>query len=466
MEQPTNKSSRAISLSLAAVLVVTLLMSGTVRPAGAQTNTSLGTGALRKNTTGTDNTALGFASLFLNTTGSNNTAVGANVLRRATSLTTIRPSATSAPSRATATGESNTATGFEALLKQHQRAMPTPPPGLALQNNTTGDSEHCDRASARLEQHHGRWQHRHRIRGPRQQHHRRISNTATGECALRDNTPAKKTSTALAPLRSNTAVSGTPPSEPPPYSPTPPALDNTAVGNGARTTYTGSGNIAVGAEAGDNLTTGNNNIDIGNQGSRGRHEHYPHRHKRQHRPALSSLALYTSPVYGSPVYVNANGRLGVAVSSARYKRDIHDMGDASARLLQLRPVSFRYRQDPKGMLQYGLVAEEVERVYPELVTRDDDGKVMGVRYDVIPALLLNEMLKQARDNQRKDALIAALQKQLVVQQRQVQTLEKETARIDALTARLNTLEAQARKERPERLAAAMPIAPAQRLRDK
>ena len=164
--------------------------------------------------------------------------------------------------------------------------------------------------------------------------------------------------------------------------------------------------------------------------------------------------------------VNGNGRLGIQASSVRYKRDIHDMGDASARLLQLRPVSFRYRQDPKGMLQYGLVAEEVERVYPELVTRDDDGKVMGVRYDVIPALLLNEMLKQARDNQRKDALIAALQKQLVVQQRQVQTLEKETARIDALTARLNTLEAQARKERPERLAAAMPIAPAQRLRDK
>jgi hypothetical protein len=240
---------------------------------------------------------------------------------------------------------------------------------------------------------------------------------------------------------------------------------NTALGDFTlNDVSTGSGNIAVGADAGENVTTGNNNIEIGNPGVATDQNTIRIGAKGTQTRALIA-GIYTSPVYGSPVYVNANGRLGVAVSSARYERDIHDMGDASARLLQLRPVSFRYKQDPKGTLQYGLIAEEVERVYPELVTRDDDGKVMGVRYDVIPALLLNEMLKQARDNQRKDARIVALQKQLVVQQRQVQTLQKDTARIDALTARLNTLEAQARKKRLEHLAAAMPIAPAQRLRD-
>ena len=382
MEQPTNKSSRAISLSLAAGLVITLLTAGTVRPAGAQTNTSLGTGALGKNTTGTDNTALGFASLFENTTNSNNTAVGANTLGAnvADDNTAVGANALSANSDGdanTATGFDalfsnqgggfNTATGFEALMNNTMGVGNTATGGVALQNNTTG-----------------------------------ADNTATGQEALASNTNGiRNTATGSSALQNNTAgTSNTADGAVALYADTT-GIRNTATGDAAlERNTTGSGNIAVGAAAGSNLTTGNNNIDIGNVGVATDTNTIRIGTKGTQTRALIA-GIYTSPVYGSPVYVHANGRLGVAVSSARYKRDIHDMGDASARLLQLRPVSFRYRQDPKGMLQYGLVAEEVERVYPELVTRDDDGKVMGVRYDVIPALLLNEMLKQARDNQRK-----------------------------------------------------------------
>ena len=104
---------------------------------------------------------------------------------------------------------------------------------------------------------------------------------------------------------------------------------------------------------------------------------------------------------GADVTVNGNGQLGVLPSSARYKRDIHDMAGASAGLMKLRPVSFRYKSDPSGTLQYGLVAEEVERVYPELVVHGTDGKVMSVRYLEFTALLLNELQKQNNELQKQ-----------------------------------------------------------------
>jgi hypothetical protein len=113
MEQPTNKSSRAISLSLAAVLILALVSAGTVRPAGAQTDTFLGSGALGKNTTGTDNTALGFDALFENTTASDNTAVGANALGANIGLENTATGASAL--FANSSGQGNTATGFEAL---------------------------------------------------------------------------------------------------------------------------------------------------------------------------------------------------------------------------------------------------------------------------------------------------------------------------------------------------------------
>jgi hypothetical protein len=148
------------------------------------------------------------------------------------------------------------------------------------------------------------------------------------------------------------------------------------------------------------------------------------------------------------VLVNANGRLGIQVSSARFKRDIRDMGEASGGLMKLRPVTFRYKEDPAAALQYGLIAEEVARVYPELVTYGAEGKVEAVAYHLLPAMLLNEMQRQARENRRKDVRIAALQQQ-------VDALKKKSAQIDALVERLSALDAQARRARPERLAAGM-----------
>jgi hypothetical protein len=104
-------------------------------------------------------------------------------------------------------------------------------------------------------------------------------------------------------------------------------------------------------------------------------------------------------------------------------------------------------QDPKGTLQYGLIAEEVEQVYPELVIRDDDGKEIGVRYDLLPTLLLNELQRLVKKDQQKDARIVALE-------RQIGMLQKETRRIDMLAARLNALEDRTRAARPESLAVA------------
>jgi hypothetical protein len=102
---------------------------------------------------------------------------------------------------------------------------------------------------------------------------------------------------------------------------------------------------------------------------------------------------------GVDVVVNSNGQLGVApiVSSARFKRDIHDMGAASGPLMKLRPVTFRYKQDPQAIKQYGLVAEEVEQVYPELVTYGADGKLETVRYQQLIPMLLNELQRQQRE---------------------------------------------------------------------
>jgi hypothetical protein len=164
--------------------------------------------------------------------------------------------------------------------------------------------------------------------------------------------------------------------------------------------------------------------------------------------------IYNSPIFGLPVLVNANGRLGVQASSVRFKRDIHDMAEGSERLMKLRPVTFRYKEDPARTLQYGLIAEEVARVYPELVTYGDDGKPLSVAYHLLPAMLLNEWQKQVQENRRKDAQIDALQRQLAAQRKQL-TLQQEMSRIDSLTAHLSDLKEQAHKRSAESLDTAM-----------
>ena len=130
---------------------------------------------------------------------------------------------------------------------------------------------------------------------------------------------------------------------------------------------------------------------------------------------------------GSHVVVNAMGKLGVAASSARFKDDIKPINKASEAIHALKPVTFRYKKevDPEGVPQFGLVAEEVEKVNPDLVVRDADGEVYTVRYEAVNAMLLNEFLKEHRKNEEQEATIARQQKQ-----------------IDALTAGLQKVSAQ------------------------
>ncbi len=115
---------------------------------------------------------------------------------------------------------------------------------------------------------------------------------------------------------------------------------------------------------------------------------------------------------GSDVVVSGSGRLGVVVSSARYKRDIRDMAGTTDHLMKLRPVTFRYKSDPDSVTQYGLVAEEVARVYPELVVRDSQGQVESVRYSMLSAMLLNELQKQTRENRQQSEKVAQLEARL------------------------------------------------------
>ena len=115
-----------------------------------------------------------------------------------------------------------------------------------------------------------------------------------------------------------------------------------------------------------------------------------------------------------PVFINANDKLGTSTSSARFKDDIKAMDSASNKLFALKPVTFRYKKqiDPEGISQFGLVAEDVEKVNPALVVRDKEGKPYSVRYDQVNAMLLNEFLKEHRKNEEQEATIVRLQKQV------------------------------------------------------
>jgi len=194
------------------------------------------------------------------------------------------------------------------------------------------------------------------------------------------------------------------------------ADNNTASGSSAlRNNSSGSNNIALGNAAGINLTTGSNNIDIGNAGVGG--EGRTIRIGTQGTQTRTFVAgISTTGVSGSAVKVNSSGQLGVAPSSARFKQQIKPMDKTSEAILALKPVTFRYKKeiDADQTPQFGLVAEDVEKVNPDLVARDAEGKVYTVRYEAVNAMLLNEFLKARRqiDAQQKqiEALTAGLQK--------------------------------------------------------
>src|SRR5262249_9206978 len=163
--------------------------------------------------------------------------------------------------------------------------------------------------------------------------------------------------------------------------------------------------------AGFNLTTGDNNIDIGFNVTGVAGEANTIRIGTQGTQTKTFIAgISGASGTGTPVVINSNGRLGVMSSSQRFKEAIKPMDKASEAILALKPVTFRYKHeiDPNGTPEFGLVAEEVEKVNPDLVTRDPDGKAFTVRYEAVNAMLLNEFLKEPRKVEQLEKQVAAL----------------------------------------------------------
>jgi trimeric autotransporter adhesin len=183
--------------------------------------------------------------------------------------------------------------------------------------------------------------------------------------------------------------------------------ENTADGYAALyNNTTGNNNIGLGYFAGSNIRTGFNNIEIGGSGSRDESNTIRIGIQGTHT-ATYIAGIYGTGVSGATVEVTSGGRLGIPLSSARYERDIQPLNNNQG-LWQLRPVSFRYKEDPAGQRQYGLVAEEVAKVYPELVIRDEKGMIMSVQYRELIPLMLSEMQHQQRELQRQEAELEVL----------------------------------------------------------
>jgi len=181
-----------------------------------------------------------------------------------------------------------------------------------------------------------------------------------------------------------------------------------------------------------NLTSGDNNIYLGNPGVASELDTL-----RLGDPAVQTRAFIaavaaTGLQRGTAVRITGDGQLGVAISSARYKRDIEAMGGRSRELFMLRPVSFRYKEDPAGVRQYGLVAEEVATVYPELVTRTPTGEAYGVDYEALIPMLINELQRQQQELTTLKAQQESLRAELV--QMRAQRAELAVVRTQAALA--------------------------------
>jgi len=336
-------------------------------------NTATGYEALEFNTSGYNNTASGYMALLSNTTGVANTASGTSALHFNTTGAANTASGYVAL-YSNSTGSNNTASGYQALLANTSGNNNTAAGYAALTSNTIGNY-----------------------------------NNASGYFALRDNTTgAQNSASGVQALFGNKTGN---------Y--------NTASGTDALfSNTTGSTNIAEGYKAGYNLTTGSNNIDIGNLGMAA--ESGTIRIGTTSTQAATYIAgIYGTSVTGNAVVVSSTGQLGVTVSSERFKTAIAPMGSYTAKLTQLRPVTFHLKNAPEGALQSGLIAEEVAQVYPELVIRDEKGRIDGVRYDELAPMLLNEMQKQ----QRK---IAAQSETITTQEAELRTVRQQLAELAVL----------------------------------
>jgi trimeric autotransporter adhesin len=366
-----------------------------------EANTVTGIGTLQSNTTGSSNTANGYQALFQNTTGSENTATGAQALLSNT--TGIQNTAHGAfalfkdttGSSNTATGDSalfnnttgngNTATGFQALFGNTTGVFNTATGEGALGSNTTGSANTAIGDSALGSNTTGG------------------GNSATGQVALASNTTGSgNTAHGQFALASNTI-----------------GASNTAVGfNALGELATGNHNTALGLDAGTNVTTADNVICI------------------RHPGANVSGTNWIGNIYGVstqsgttlPVVVSNGGQLGTASSSRRFKKEIEPMDKASESILALKPVTFHYKNDAMNTPQFGLIAEEVAEVNPDLIVRNENDEIYTVRYDAINAMLLNEFLKEHKKVGKLEATLEAVNARLREQAAQIQ---KVTAQVDA-----------------------------------
>jgi uncharacterized coiled-coil protein SlyX len=253
------------------------------------------------------------------------------------------------------------------------------------------------------------------------------TNTATGLRALFNNVEGNaNTANGVMALFNNTS-----------------GVNNTAVGAQALISSTGNLNIAVGYRSGANITTGVNNIDIGNAGANESNTIRIGTNASHTRTFIAGIKDVVINL-GDPVYINSAGQMGSVLSSQRYKADIKPMDNASEAIFALKPVTFRYKEefDPKGVPQFGLVAEEVAQVNPDLVVPDAEGKPRSVRYEAVNAMVLNEFLKQHRKMQEQEATIADLRSTVA---RQEATIAQQQKGMGAVTARLDQQAAQIQK---------------------
>ena len=198
----------------------------------------------------------------------------------------------------------------------------------------------------------------------------------------------------------------------------------------------------MGLGAGDNLDTGDNNIDIGNEGNSGEANTIRIGTEGTQTNAYVAGIYNTTVAKGVGVVIDSTGHLGTKGSSERFKEAIKPMDKASEAILALRPVTFHYKKeiDPDGTPQFGLVAEEVEKINPDLVARDAKGKVYTVRYDAVNAMLLNEFLKEHRKVQEQEATITQLKSTVAQQQKGMEVfaaaLKDQASQIQKVSAQL------------------------------
>ena len=327
------------------------------------------------------NTAEGRDALFSLTTGSYNTALGWNSL--ASDREGKFNAAVGAGTLVFNVADNNTATGAGALLNNTTGKENTANGAFALFSNTDGDF-----------------------------------NTAIGNGALQNNTTGN-TNTVVGDAALSINTTG---------------VNNTAIGSDAlQGNLTGNGNVALGAGAGILITQGNNNIDIGNLVGVTGDSAAIRIGNVQTKTFIAGISGV--PVTGTAVVVDGSGQLGVAPCSKRFKEEIKPMDSESETILALKPVTFHYKKeiDPKSAAQFGLVAEEVEKVNPDLVVRDQRGKPYTVPYEAINAMLLNEFLKEHRTVQDQGAIIAQQQKEMKALKEE---LKEQASQIQKVSAQL------------------------------